>query len=74
MQEIYELTPNDTISSNDVIEDVKKLGHDKASYFKTRAPLKEFILQNAQRGDRIVIMGAHDNSLADFSRELLSLL
>lgn len=74
MQEIYELTPQDTISSADVIEDVKKLGHDKAVFFKTRAPLKEFLLQNARPGDRIVIMGAHDNSLADFSRELLSLL
>lgn len=74
MQEIYELTPKDTISSNDVVEDVKKLGHGKAAFFKTRTPLKEFILQNARPGDRIVIMGAHDNSLADFSRELLSLL
>ncbi len=74
MQEIYELTPQDTISSNDIITDVKKLGHDNAIFFKTREPLKEFILQNARSGDRIIIMGAHDNSLADFSRELLSLL
>ncbi len=74
MQEIYERTPQDTISSADVIEDVKKLGHDKACFFKTRAPLEQFILQNARPGDRIVIMGAHDNSLADFSRELLTRL
>lgn len=74
MQEIYELTPNDNISSNDIINDVKQLGHSNATFFKTRLPLKEFILQNAKKGDRIIIMGAHDNSLADFSRELLSLL
>lgn len=74
MQEIYELTPSDDISSNDVIEDVKKLGHKNAVFFKTREPLREFILNHAQKGDKIVIMGAHDNSLADFSRELYSLL
>ena len=29
-------------------------------------------VNNVKKGDKIIIMGAHDNSLADFSREILS--
>jgi hypothetical protein len=32
----------------------------------------KFILENAKDGDCVVIMGARDNSLPDFSRQLLT--
>ena len=33
--------------------------------------IRSYILQNALPGDRIVIMGARDNSLPQFCRDLL---
>ena len=70
MQEIYELTPSDSISSEHIIEDLQMLGHKNSIFFSNRKQLKNFILEKAQKNDKIVIMGAHDNSLADFSKEL----
>lgn len=72
MQEIYEKTPADSdISSADIINEIKRLGHDKAYFLPAKADTKAFVLAHAKPGDRIVIMGAHDNTLPDFSRELL---
>ena len=42
-----------------------------ALFLETKDKVRDYILQNAQNGDRIVIMGARDNSLPDFSRQLL---
>ena len=73
MQEIYELTPQDVgISSANIINDIKQKGHLNALFLPCKDDTREFIRKNAKSGDRIVIMGAHDNSLADFSRELLN--
>lgn len=73
MQEIYELTPQDVgISSANIINDIKEKGHLNALFLPCKDDTREFIRKNAKSGDRIVIMGAHDNSLADFSRELLN--
>lgn len=75
MQEIYELTPQDVgISSANIIHQIKEDGHNQALFLPHKEDTKEFIMENARRGDRIVIMGAHDNSLADFSREILEAL
>ena len=72
MQEIYELTPQDIgISSANIVKQIKKCGHDNALFLPRKQDTKNFVLENAKPGDRIVIMGAHDNSLADFSKELL---
>ena len=72
MQEIYELTPQDVgISSANIIRQIKQNGHDLALFLPHKEDTKRFVLENARSGDRIVIMGAHDNSLADFSREIL---
>lgn len=72
MQEIYELTPQDIgISSANIINRIKQNGHDKALFLPHKEDTKHFVLDNVRPGDRVVIMGAHDNSLADFSRELL---
>jgi UDP-N-acetylmuramate--alanine ligase len=40
-------------------------------YFENRQQIKAKILSLAQSGDRIVIMGARDNTLPDFCREIL---
>lgn len=72
MQEIYELTPQDVgISSANVINDIKKLGHQNALFLPHKEDTREFVLKNAKPGDRVIIMGAHDNSLPDFCRQLL---
>lgn len=70
MQEIYELTPKDSVSSNDIITKIKAAGHQNAFFMPRREETRKFILANAKPGDRVVIMGAHDNSLPDFSRQL----
>ncbi len=73
MQEIYELTPQDVgISSANIINRIKENGHNQALFLPHKEDTKKFVLSNVRKGDRIVIMGAHDNSLADFSRELLT--
>ncbi len=73
MQEIYELTPQDIgISSANIIKQIKQNGHEQALFLPHKEDTRQFILANVKSGDRIVIMGAHDNSLADFSRDILT--
>ena len=72
MQEIYELTPQDVgITSLNIINRIKENGHEQALFLPHKEDTRKFVLENVRQGDRVVIMGAHDNSLADFSRELL---
>ncbi len=72
MQEIYELTPQDVgISSENIINKIKENGHKQALFLPHKNDTKKFVLENVKAGDRVVIMGAHDNSLADFSKEIL---
>ncbi|MBO4294375.1 MAG: UDP-N-acetylmuramate--alanine ligase [Alphaproteobacteria bacterium] len=58
------------ISSKDLTDYAKTLGLN-AYFFDTRDEIKEKILFLAQKGDRIVIMGARDNSLTDFCKSIL---
>lgn len=58
------------ISSKDLIDYAVSLGK-KATFFQTRQEVKEYIVQNARPGDRVVIMGARDNSLPVFCKEIL---
>ena len=58
------------ISSNDLIGDVTAGGRD-AHFFQTRDDAGAFMLANAQPGDRIVIMGARDDTLSEFAKGLL---
>ena len=75
LQEIYELTPKDVgITSNNIVNKIKEEGHKQTLFLPTKNDTEKFILENANAGDRIIIMGAHDNSLADFSRDLLKKL
>lgn len=58
------------ISSNDLINDVRVGGRD--AYFRdTRAEVEQFLLHTAQPSDRIVIMGARDDTLTEFASGLL---
>ena len=58
------------ISSKDLVEHVKALGK-KAIFFETRPELQQYIEQNAQNGDRIVLMGARDSSITDMGYQIL---
>lgn len=72
MPDIYERIPErDTdISGADLVQYAKDNGVN-ALYLETKDKVREYILQNARPGDRIIVMGAHDNSLPDFCRSLL---
>lgn len=72
MPDIYFVggTADKSISSQDLINQALELGVN-AHYIPERKDIEKFILENAKAGDRIIIMGARDNSLPDFSRQLL---
>jgi UDP-N-acetylmuramate--alanine ligase len=61
------------IGSRDIIGEVERRGR-QAFVFADRAGCGERLLGLARRGDRIVIMGARDDSLSVFARELLQRL
>ena len=61
------------ISSKDLIDYMLKLGK-KGYFFETRDEAKKFIIENAKVGDRVVIMGARDNSLSVFCHQILEAL
>ena len=45
-----------------------------AYWFETRADIKPYILETAQSEDRIIIMGARDDTLTDFGMDILQRL
>jgi UDP-N-acetylmuramate--alanine ligase len=51
-------------------EQVRNLGGE-AEHIPERAKIGEALLNEARDGDRIVIMGARDDTLIDFARELV---
>ncbi|MBP5616044.1 MAG: UDP-N-acetylmuramate--alanine ligase [Alphaproteobacteria bacterium] len=61
---------NKDISSKDLIDYALSLGLN-ALFFNTRDEVRQYILKEAKQGDRIVIMGARDNTLPDFCRDIL---
>ena len=72
LQEIYELTANDVgITSDNIVKQIIQNGHNNAMFLPKKRDTRKFIKDNVRPGDRIIIMGAHDNSLADFSRQIL---
>ena len=73
MQEIYEHDPKyGNISSLDIINRIHQNGHSNAFFLKSSTDTLDYLKKHAQPGDKIVIMGAHDNSLADFSRQIVN--
>ncbi|MGQ0740996.1 MAG: glutamate ligase domain-containing protein [Alphaproteobacteria bacterium] len=57
-------------TSGDIAEGVQKGGRN-ARAFQTRKECGEALLAGAEPGDRIVVMGARDDTLSDFAQELL---
>lgn len=58
------------ISSKDLVEYGKSL-HLNAEFYESRDEIKKRMIQIAKTGDRIVIMGARDNTLPDFCKSIL---
>jgi UDP-N-acetylmuramate--alanine ligase len=73
MPEIYYAggTVERLISSNDLIEDIKAKGG-KGYFFQTREDCGAYLLSEAKEGDRIVIMGARDDTLTVFAQNILN--
>lgn len=66
-------TVNRDISSLDLVNYARR--HNiNAKYFTTRDSLKQHILEIARPGDRIILMGARDNSITDMGFEILEKL
>ncbi|MGN6514294.1 MAG: UDP-N-acetylmuramate--L-alanine ligase [Rhizomicrobium sp.] len=66
-------TTDRSISSGAIVEGVKAAGR-KAFAFPDRARCGEKLLALAQAGDRIVVMGARDDTLSEFARHLVTSL
>lgn len=62
-----------SISSGDIVEALKARGR-RADSWPQRAVCGDHLVREARPGDRIVIMGARDDTLADFASELLARL
>src|SRR5262245_8303901 len=63
-------TVNRSVSSDDIVREIRRRGR-KAFAFPDRAACGDLLVRLARRGDRIVVMGARDDSLSQFARELL---
>ena len=62
------------ISSADLIEHARALGQKEAYFVADKDAAKVKIIELAKPGDRIVIMGARDNSLTDLCYQILEKL
>ena len=63
-------TVDRSVGSDDIVCEIKRRGR-KAFAFPDRAACGDALVRLARRGDRIVVMGARDDSLSQFARELL---
>ncbi|GJQ57996.1 MAG: UDP-N-acetylmuramate--L-alanine ligase [Candidatus Scalindua sp.] len=64
-------TADKTISSKDIIDDLKDRGFD-AFYFRKREQIIGDIQKKASPGNTVLVMGARDDSLTNFCHSLLS--
>lgn len=63
-------TASKDISSADLIADVKGKGR-QAVYLATRPEIRTYLKAQAQSGDRIIVMGARDDTLPGFCQDIL---
>ncbi len=63
-------TVDRSVGSDDIACEIQRRGR-KAFAFPDRAACGDLLVRLARRGDRIVVMGARDDSLSQFARELL---
>ena len=61
------------VGSEDLAEDVRALGRD-ARHIGKREAAAAFIVQEARPGDRVVVMGARDDTLGQLARDMLAQL
>jgi len=66
-------TVDRSVTSRDIIGDIARRGR-KAHAFPDRSACGDALVRLGRLGDRIVIMGARDDSLSQFARELLQRL
>ncbi len=59
------------ISSNDLINRAKEYGHENSFFVSDKAEAKKMIKQKAKTGDRVIIMGARDNTLTELGKQIL---
>jgi UDP-N-acetylmuramate--alanine ligase len=69
----YGGTTDRSVSSDDIARDIRDAGR-TAQALATRGECGQRLLELARPGDRIVVMGARDDTLASFAAELLSAL
>ena len=62
------------ISSQDLIDYLHKQGKQNAYFTTDKKAAADLLLKTAKSGDRIVIMGARDNSLTDLCKQILERL
>jgi UDP-N-acetylmuramate--alanine ligase len=63
-------TVNRSVGSDDIVCEIQRCGR-KAFAFPDRVACGDMLVRLARRGDRIVVMGARDDSLSKFASELL---
>jgi UDP-N-acetylmuramate--alanine ligase len=66
-------TVDRSVGSGDIVGDIERRGR-KAFAFPDRNACGDALVNLARRGDRIVVMGARDDSLSQFAHELLQRL
>jgi UDP-N-acetylmuramate--alanine ligase len=66
-------TVDRAVSSEDIAAGVRARGREAYAY-ENRAAGGEKLLEIARSGDRIVVMGARDDTLSEFARDLLKAL
>ncbi len=73
MPEIYFAggTATKDISSRDIVDEVVARGQ-QARFFSSRDDIINFLAQTVQSGDRIIVMGARDDTLPEFCRAILN--
>jgi UDP-N-acetylmuramate--alanine ligase len=69
----YGGTTTRTVGSEDIIRGVHDAGH-HARYIASRAACGDKLVELAKSGDRIVIMGARDDTLSEFAEDVLARL
>jgi UDP-N-acetylmuramate--alanine ligase len=66
-------TVDRSVGSREIVHDIERRGR-KAFAFPDRNACGDHLVRLAKRGDRILVMGARDDSLSQFARELLQRL
>jgi UDP-N-acetylmuramate--alanine ligase len=63
-------TVDRSVGSRDIVDEIERRGR-KAFAFPDRTGCGDALVKLARRGDRIVVMGARDDSLSQFAQELV---